>query len=642
MLDQWVSSFCLAHALLFHCMSAADRAELCHDPLASSSGECALPERGSALLQRKRHRVKIEEPVNFGHDDELLLEVETGQAPLNETGFNEVNAGCCQLTVDRWLRDFITAQGWEICNAGGLNGYIPFLTCNINMTYEAMLIGLTKNLGSPCPWIREIGSTKACLPYPPECPTGTFNPTWHRRRTCSSTTPPTEPPTSPPTEPPVTAWWTTQALTTTEATTTIQASTMTTVTTTRATMSSTTTPTTTSTTGKPLRPNQKSTTTTTTTTTTTKTTTTTEGASLECCAPRPAAGALLQSHSKQTQSLAKSVQARRLSSNSTLIAEFPCDEHALPIQVLMKGQVDYYQVAELDIPTGEYNEVYRIPLAWTTPPMEEELNSAGINPIDGRAYATAKVDKNYYLIRHDKSGLEFVALLPKPTKFFKKAVGYNTATFSLSGKYYLVTKGTVQHMIVISGLDGITGKSSQNALDLADFTNSLTGFSLGNTAWIADMAAVPLDLDGSGEVVDYAFMLDQNAAMWIVKCTGDTFTKWKLKATGDGLVPARKNGFGAAWSYQERVFFASNVGRGVYEVDISSIDLTALTVTMLYVGKSKATTKNDGMNCLDSESPFPEQGDCPDEYVEVDAVNGQCPSGAVERSSLSLIQPLHA
>lgn len=301
----------------------------------------------------------------------------------------------------------------------------------------------------------------------------------------------------------------------------------------------------------------------------------------------------------------------------------------------MKGQVDYYEVAELDIPTGDYKRLYTIPLSRTTPPMKEQLNSAGINPLDGRAYATTKVDTDYYLIRHDKNGLEFVALLPKPTKFFKKAIGYNTATFSMSGTYYLVTKGTVQHMIVIQGLADIKGRASQNDPQLIDFTNSLTSFSLGATKWIADMAAVPMDLDGSGEVVDYAFMLDENANLFLVKCSGDPFTKWKLKATGDGLIPARKDGFGAAWSYQERVFFASNVGRGVYEVDMSSIDLTAETVTMLYVGKSKATTKNDGMNCVDTKPPYPAQGDCPDDYLQVDGEDGLCPSGAVERSALS-------
>jgi len=265
--------------------------------------------------------------------------------------------------------------------------------------------------------------------------------------------------------------------------------------------------------------------------------------------------------------------------------------------------------------------------------METELNSAGISPADSKAYATTFIkDKGYFLIRHDANGVEFVAKLPAPSTFDKDAVGYNTAAFSLSGAYYLATKGKVQHMLTIEGLDSFVGHAGHDSPGLPDLSDSdLRPTSLGATSWIADMAVVPLDLDGSGQIADYAFMLDRDGDMYVVKVGSPSNTVWKLKASADGLVPAKAEGFGAAWSYEDKIFFASNVGRGIYEVDLASIDLNALTVDLKWVGKSDPTTNNDGMNCLASVSPWPEQGDCADGFVEVDAVDGVCPTGSTQK-----------
>eukprot|EP00971_Amphidinium_carterae_P258633 5133371-Amphidinium_carterae.1 len=73
---------------------------------------------------------------------------------------------------------------------------------------------------------------------------------------------------------------------------------------------------------------------------------------------------------------------------------------------------------------------------------------------------------------------------------------------------------------------------------------------------------------------------------------------------GDG-----KGGFGAAWGYADynpgaspganpTVRFAANDGeRGVYQVEMDTLDTQAKTVTMSFVGDSVQTTANDGANC---------------------------------------------
>ena len=57
-------------------------------------------------------------------------------------------------------------------------------------------------------------------------------------------------------------------------------------------------------------------------------------------------------------------------------------------------------------------------------------------------------------------------------------------------------------------------------------------------------------------------------------------------------------GFGAAWSHEDRIYFASNSGAGVYEIDIPSIDLNAKTADIRRVANSQATAINDGTTCV--------------------------------------------
>jgi len=330
----------------------------------------------------------------------------------------------------------------------------------------------------------------------------------------------------------------------------------------------------------------------------------------------------------------RSVGEHRLAQEST-IAPLDCSAHSRPIQVMSLSPDDTeYEVSELSIPTGAYNKIYTIPLNRTSPAMTRNLNSAGISPKDSKAYATTFLTGvGHFLIRHDANAVEFVAKLPPPTKFHKEAEGYNSAAFSLSGAYYLVTKGLHQSMIVIKGLDAYAGYASQSDKRIPDLSQTLTGFSLGAPRRIADMAAVPMDLDDSGEVVDYVFMLDRAPALYVVKVAPAGNTLWQLKASGDGLDTARRLGFGSAWSYEQKIYFASNLGEGVFEVDQTSIDLKAKTVTMKNVGKSAKAVNNDGMNCLASQSPWPEQGDCAKGFMEVDVVNGQCPAGSTKKQA---------
>lgn len=301
--------------------------------------------------------------------------------------------------------------------------------------------------------------------------------------------------------------------------------------------------------------------------------------------------------------------------------------------MLLSKNAAEYDVSQLSVETGVYNRIFSIPLRRPKFAMAE-INSVAVSPRDLKAYMTALVDGvDYYLLRFDQVNVELIAKLPHPSRYgIRKAFSYNTGGFSTSGRYCLVIKGKKQVLFFVEDLHGYAGYESRKYSEIPDLTTTLTGFTLSNADLIADVAVVSMDLDGTGQVADYAFMLDRKLVLYVVKLSIPAYRLWRVTTTGVGLTPASENGFGAAWSYEGRVFFASNAGGGVFEVDTKSMDLIAETVIMRHVGKSEATTDNDGMNCLGAKSPWPPLAGCADGMIEVDSVNGQCPAGSTGQS----------
>jgi hypothetical protein len=541
---------------------------------------------GRSLLQSKRTNNMQQENFARANQPQQFATGTGNIAPLDETGFISVRAECCTPEMAEFIRRLLLSKGLGVCGTGGLFGTALWYDCtDDDPKYD--FASLNSMLSDPnskaakgdCPWVGQ--PPNGCPSKKSSCPT--FPSATYPPCKVTTTTPPlgTQPPTGSPTTP-------------------------------------------TTTTAAPAA--------------TTPTTPSTTVADVTCCKPEPEA-LLLGSAS----SVAHARGLVPTSSAVSSVTPFDCATYPAPIQVLKKNADSFYQVSQLDIATGEYTQIYQIPLTRNGITMNEELNSAGINPIDQMAYATTLIDGEYYVLRHDKDKLEFVARLPPPAEYHSQNVGYNSATFSLSEKYYLLTKGKAQSIIVIENLHTLQGHSIPSDVTLTYDKNSLPGKELlpgeqlsDDTHWIADTACISENYDGLGQA-EYCFMLDKTNTMYLVKVPNGLVASaviWQLQATGDegsGLKVAKADGYGAAWSYKDRVFFASNVGRGVYEVDQKSIDLQAKTIKMKYVGKSSATTKNDGMNCLDVDSPWPDQGDCPDGNVQVQPVGGQCPAGSVKQ-----------
>jgi hypothetical protein len=322
--------------------------------------------------------------------------------------------------------------------------------------------------------------------------------------------------------------------------------------------------------------------------------------------------------------LQKSISSRAIISKSK-ITPWDCKSHPEPIQVLHQGKADYYNVSKLDIMTGKYKPLWNIQLSITTPNMNQKLNSIGINPIDSIMYGSVNIDipgggNAFYIVRLADGQIEFVGQLPPPN-----ARGYNAGTFSPSGTFYIATysKSTLRVIKDLAGMDGFPTQSEAPVWTDQDYPPIPLESKI-----TADVVALKGSFDGGSEA-EYVLLLD-NAAQLIVVKTADSIKDYQvvIKATSGG--PKKGTVFGAGWNFQGRLFFATNNGGGVYEIQKDTIktskDQESTIVTLTEAGLSTKTSKNDGANCLDAPSPWCESG-----WVNVDPVDGKCPEDSTQQ-----------
>lgn len=86
-------------------------------------------------------------------------------------------------------------------------------------------------------------------------------------------------------------------------------------------------------------------------------------------------------------------------------------------------------------------------------------------------------------------------------------------------------------------------------------------------------------------------------------CNPGTMQSYELTPSFIGANPGN-TGWGSGWNYQNIVFFGTNNGAGVFEIDTKSINLVTQTVNLRRVGSSTPTGNNDGMNCMLSTIPY--------------------------------------
>jgi len=89
-------------------------------------------------------------------------------APLDETGYAAVADRCCQAEMKQFIERVVFDQGMEVCDVAGLEGIVPYHSCEQGVqTFAALTANILKDSDERCTWVATAG---ACKVRPADCP----------------------------------------------------------------------------------------------------------------------------------------------------------------------------------------------------------------------------------------------------------------------------------------------------------------------------------------------------------------------------------------------------------------------------------------------------------------------------------------
>mmetsp|Transcript_100544 Transcript_100544/g.174577 ORF Transcript_100544/g.174577 Transcript_100544/m.174577 type:complete len:640 (+) Transcript_100544:114-2033(+) len=272
----------------------------------------------------------------------------------------------------------------------------------------------------------------------------------------------------------------------------------------------------------------------------------------------------------------------------SMVQPFSCEKYANPSQVL--GASGGFKASSLDVKTGKYTQIFDIPFDRIKGGYKD-LNACGVNPSDSRLYCHMKTKKNSMVVRLDENIVEFVAKLPPST--------YNTGGFSPLGEFFIANGWS--YFVVVKDLNSTKGYLDETDKGILDLKKTLKKKQPEGFGRSGDCVVVYDDLEKTGTKASYLFVL-YGKKLSIAKWLGDSFGKtWIIEVDPD----REDTVYGAGWSFGGRVMFASNEGRGVYQIPMDELDLsTKAKLTLTKVGNSDPNGNNDGINCLNAMDPW--------------------------------------
>jgi len=239
-------------------------------------------------------------------------------------------------------------------------------------------------------------------------------------------------------------------------------------------------------------------------------------------------------------------------------------------------------IQRLDIETGDYDLVFKIPTKNTDPPFRN-INSCAINPQNEILYCSIQInDKGCFLVAIDQTTtIGFVHKLP----------GWQySGVFDKDGNYYCNGENSwsvvpkVQDMSIVSSWSELTAPEPEK--------KSAPSGNIG-----ADAVTFVEDLQGTGSPQTYV-MAVEGQTVTLIEVSNKKYPITTLKAES---LPAGKV-WAAAWTFKSTLFIAAEDGSGSYQVDMSSFNLEEKTCAFKASGKSAKLEWNDGFSCQNAIS----------------------------------------
>jgi len=107
---------------------------------------------------------------------------DASNVPLSSSGYKTIADMCCNYEMEEFIRRAVAADDLKICNEGGLEGMVPYHTCENKQNYSILGTEITSSQSGACAWTAPVG--EACKKISKACGSQTADPMSHRRRNC--------------------------------------------------------------------------------------------------------------------------------------------------------------------------------------------------------------------------------------------------------------------------------------------------------------------------------------------------------------------------------------------------------------------------------------------------------------------------
>merc|ERR1719183_3338094 len=100
---------------------------------------------------------------------------------LSQSGYKTIADTCCNYEMEEFIRRQVLADDLQVCAEGGLQGMVPYHTCENKQNYSMFQKEIAASQSGACAWTAPKGS--ACKKMSKACG-ATADPMGHRRRNC--------------------------------------------------------------------------------------------------------------------------------------------------------------------------------------------------------------------------------------------------------------------------------------------------------------------------------------------------------------------------------------------------------------------------------------------------------------------------
>jgi len=100
---------------------------------------------------------------------------------LSNSGYSTIADMCCLYEMEEFVRRATVNENMKVCDEGGLQGIVPYFSCENKQNYSMLLAEIKDAASGLCPWAAKEG--ESCKKISKSCG-APMDPMSHRRRNC--------------------------------------------------------------------------------------------------------------------------------------------------------------------------------------------------------------------------------------------------------------------------------------------------------------------------------------------------------------------------------------------------------------------------------------------------------------------------